>query len=52
MQWITTGVIGNCGKSFAPINPKSLELLKDYFTPYIVKIDYGWDWENARKIKE
>lgn len=56
MQGITTGVIGNCGKSFAPINSQSLELLKDYFSPYMAKVDYGWDWrtfkEYYEKVKE
>ena len=49
MQGITTGVIGNCGKSFAPINSQSLELLKDYFSPYMAKVDYGWDWKTFKE---
>jgi len=56
MQGITTGIIGNCGKSFAPINSKSLELLKNYFLPYMAKVDYEWDWrtfkEYYEKVKE
>ena len=52
MQGITTGVIGNCGKGFAPINSQSLERLKDYFLPYMAKVDYGWDWKTFKEYYE
>jgi len=55
-QGITTGIMGNCGMSLAPTNSQSLELLKDYLSLFLAKVDYGWNWktfkEYCEKVKE
>ncbi len=42
-QGITTVVTGNCGFSPAPINPKTLELLKTY-TSFLQATELKWEW--------
>jgi len=42
-QGITTMVTGNCGYSPAPVNPKTLELLKAY-TAFLQSKELPWEW--------
>ncbi len=42
MQGITTCVVGNCGETLAPVNPKTLPLLKRYFS---ASANEGFDWK-------
>jgi N-acyl-D-amino-acid deacylase len=45
MQGVTTAVVGNCGLSMAPLNPKRMELLKTYLSPLLAPdFDYRWNW--------
>ena len=45
MQGVTTVVVGNCGLSFAPINPDNLALLQRYNAAALKPgFNYGWDW--------
>lgn len=44
-QGFTTEVIGNCGISAAPVNPKYLELLKKYCDPYYSSIPLPYNWK-------
>jgi len=46
-QGITTLVTGNCGLSPAPVNPSSLELLKNY-TGFLLAGDIGWNWTTLK----
>jgi N-acyl-D-amino-acid deacylase len=46
MQGITTGVMGNCGSSLAPVNSKSLNLLKNYLSPLMAKVNFDWNWNS------
>ncbi len=46
-QGITTMVTGNCGFSPAPINPKTLELLKIY-TSFLQAAELKWEWLNMK----
>jgi len=53
MQGVTTAVVGNCGLSMAPVDPKTVHLLKEYLAPFLVKgFDYGWDWQTLGQYKE
>jgi N-acyl-D-amino-acid deacylase len=53
MQGITTSVGGNCGLSMAPLNPKELDLLKQYLSAFIPKgFDWGWDWTSPKTYFE
>lgn len=44
-QGFTTEVIGNCGISAAPVNPKYKELLVKYCDPYYACVPLPYDWE-------
>lgn len=46
-QGITTLVTGNCGYSPAPINPKTLELIKKY-TGFIQGGELTWEWRDMK----
>jgi N-acyl-D-aspartate/D-glutamate deacylase len=47
MQGVTTLVVGNCGLSFAPLNPDRIDLLKRYFATALKPgFDYGWEWRS------
>ena len=53
MQGVTTLVVGNCGLSMAPVNPKSLELLKECLLPLLPQdIDYEWNWGTLKEYYE
>ena len=44
-QGVTTQITGNCGKSNAPVNPETLDLLKRYLGAYTPKgIEVNWEW--------
>lgn len=44
-QGVTTQVTGNCGKSNAPVNPGTLDLLKKYLAAYTPSgVDLKWNW--------
>lgn len=44
-QGVTTQITGNCGKSNAPVNPETLDLLKRYLGAYTPKgVDLSWEW--------
>ena len=46
-QGVTTQISGNCGKSNAPVNPKTIELLKRYLDAYTPRgIELKWDWKS------
>ncbi len=46
-QGITTAVVGNCGLSMAPVQPKIVDLVKAYLSPFMVPgFDYRWDWRS------
>jgi len=50
MQGVTTAVAGNCGWSMAPINPKYLSDLQEYFSPFLLgNFDYGWKWSTLEE---
>jgi N-acyl-D-amino-acid deacylase len=42
-QGITTLVTGNCGYSPAPVNPKTLDLMKSY-TMFLKGEELSWEW--------
>ena len=45
LQGVTTEIGGNCGLSITPVDPKRLELLRDYLRPFIpeeVMPDFSW----------
>jgi len=46
-QGVTTIVTGNCGYSPAPINPKTIELLKIY-TTFLQATDLSWEWSDMK----
>lgn len=53
MQGITTAVVGNCGLSMAPVNPKNLELLREYLSPFLPEgFNYKWDWKTLKEYYE
>lgn len=43
-QGFTTEVIGNCGISAAPVNPKNLNLLKKYCNPFYSNVPVPYNW--------
>lgn len=48
MQGITTSVVGNCGLSMTPLEPRNLHLLKQYLGPFLpAGFDWGWDWRQS-----
>jgi len=46
-QGITTLVVGNCGYSPAPINPKTLDLMKKY-TGFVQGGELTWEWHDMK----
>lgn len=46
-QGITTLVVGNCGLSPVPINPDTLDLLRNY-TGFLTAGDIGWEWTTMK----
>ena len=44
-QGITTLVTGNCGYSPAPVNPKTLDLMKSY-TMFLKGEELSWEWNS------
>ena len=52
-QGFTTEVIGNCGISAAPVNPKYLDLLEKYCAPYFSNIPLPYNWKTYEEyLKE
>lgn len=49
MQGITTGVVGNCGASFAPVNSNTQDLFKNYLSPLMAKTDCDWNWNSFKE---
>lgn len=46
-QGVTTQISGNCGKSNAPVNPKTIDLLKRYLDAYTPKgVELEWNWQS------
>lgn len=45
-QGFTTEVIGNCGISAAPVNPKNLELLRKYCNPFFSNVPVPYNWQS------
>jgi len=45
-QGYTTEVIGNCGISAAPVNPKNLGLLSKYCNPFFSNVPVPYNWES------
>ncbi len=45
-QGVTTEVVGNCGMSAAPINKKTLNLMKEYVKPVLGDYD-SWSWNSV-----
>ena len=43
-QGFTTELIGNCGISAAPVNPKNLELLSKYCNPFYSNVPVPYNW--------
>ena len=51
MQGVTTAVVGNCGLSWAPLDPDNLALLKRYLSPFLrAGFDYGWEWRTLAEF--
>ncbi len=51
MQGVTTSVVGNCGLSMAPINPRRTELARRYLAPFLrSEVEYGWDWKTSAEF--
>lgn len=49
-QGVTTHVSGNCGKSNAPVNPKTQDLLSRYLDAYTPKgFELGWNWTTMKE---
>lgn len=51
-QGFTTEVIGNCGISAAPVNPRYLDLLKKYCDPYYSSIPLPYNWKSYKEYLE
>ena len=50
MQGVTTAVVGNCGLSLAPANHNSLNMLRQYMTPFLsANYNYGWNWTSFKE---
>ena len=45
-QGFTTEVIGNCGISAAPVNPKNLGLLSKYCNPFYSNVPVPYNWQS------
>ena len=43
-QGFTTELIGNCGISAAPVNPKNLALLSKYCNPFYSNVPVPYNW--------
>lgn len=53
MQGITTSLVGNCGFSFAPINPDRLDIIKNYLSSIAGKyLNVKWDWRSSKEYFE
>ena len=53
LQGVTTQVAGNCGLALAPINEKTLPLLRRYLEPSLYSgYDYGWGWKTLAQYYE
>jgi N-acyl-D-amino-acid deacylase len=44
-QGVTTGCIGNCGISLAPVKKRFLSVLQKYTSPLHVGSSLSWEWE-------
>lgn len=45
MQGVTTSVVGNCGLSMAPVDPKRADMARRYLSPFLRKEGtYSWEW--------
>ncbi len=44
-QGVTTGCIGNCGISLAPVKKRFLPILQKYTSPLHVGTPLSWEWE-------
>ena len=52
-QGITTHVVGNCGLSLAPVNPKTVELLTNYFEELLPSSkEQKFDWRTFKEYLE
>lgn len=49
-QGFTTEVIGNCGISAAPVNPKNLGLLSKYCNPFFSNVPVPYNWTTYREF--
>lgn len=45
-QGFTTEVIGNCGISAAPVNPKNLDMLSRYCNPFFSNVSVPYNWQS------
>jgi len=48
-QGFTTEVIGNCGISAAPVNPKNLDLLSKYCNPFYSNVPVPYTWKSYKE---
>ncbi len=48
-QGITTLVVGQCGISLAPVNPKFDQLLRRYLSPFLPNSDVHFGWTTFRQ---
>jgi N-acyl-D-amino-acid deacylase len=53
MQGVTSVVVGQCGMSMGPLNPKTSELFRSWISPFLVSgFDYQWDWKTLAEYYE
>jgi N-acyl-D-amino-acid deacylase len=45
MQGVTTELIGNCGMSLYPVNPKKFDQLVEYWGPNLCGYEVDWKWD-------
>ncbi len=51
MQGVTTSVVGNCGLSMAPVDPKRADLARHYLAPFLRKEGkYSWEWRTLEEF--